>query len=173
MQPHNFFSTDATPWHPNSPPGPGGAPHPAPSARKSATQTAQKNALCAPCEHPGGFGIRKSASNSGHSPLRGLGGGLGDASPARRGSRSRTASPPAPLAIRNAPSASVESIQPRPPQPCEVGRPKGRRRKNRRQSHTFFLAPAAPWHPNSPPRPGEAPHPAPSARKSATQTAQK
>ena len=26
-----------------------------------------------PCEHPGGFGIRKSASNSGHSPLRGSG----------------------------------------------------------------------------------------------------
>src|SRR6266852_4706977 len=77
-----------------------------------------------------------------------------------------TASPPAPLAIRKAPSASVESIQPRPPQPCQVGRPKGRRRKNRRQSHTFFLAPAAPRHPNSPPGPGEAPHPAPSARKS-------
>src|SRR2546427_441328 len=36
----------------------------------------------------------------------------------------------------------------------------------------IFYAPAA-WHPNSPPRPGEAPHPAPSARKSATQTAQK
>ena len=51
-----------------------------------------------------------------------------------------TASPPAPLAIRKAPSASVESIQPRPPQPSEVGRPKGRRRKNRRQSHTFFLS---------------------------------
>src|SRR3989442_357106 len=49
-----------------------------------------------------------------------------------------TASPPAPLAIRKAPSASVESIQPRPPQPCEVGRPKGRRRKSRRQSHNFF-----------------------------------
>src|SRR3989454_355148 len=48
MQPHNFFSTDATPWHPNSPPRPGEAPHPAPSARKSATQTAQKTALCAP-----------------------------------------------------------------------------------------------------------------------------
>src|SRR5207245_5722385 len=59
-------------------------------------------------------------------------------SPARRGSRSRTASPPAPLAIRKALSASVESIQPRPPRPCEVGRPKGRRRKNRRQSHNFF-----------------------------------
>src|SRR5712691_11516774 len=84
-----------------------------------------------------------------------------------------TASPPAPLAIRKAPSASVESIQPRPPQPCEVGRPKGRRRKNRRQSHRFFLAPAAPLAPHSPPRPGEAPHPAPSARKSATRTAQK
>src|SRR5438128_6476114 len=33
---------------------------------------------------------------------------------------------------------SVESIQPRPPRPCEVGRPKGRRRKSRRQSHKFF-----------------------------------
>src|SRR5229473_1031925 len=71
-----FFSTCCA-WHPNSPPGPGEAPHPAPSARKSATRTAQKTALCAPCEHPGGFGIRKSASNSGHSPLRGLGVGLG------------------------------------------------------------------------------------------------
>src|SRR5207245_9176025 len=49
-----------------------------------------------------------------------------------------TPSPPAPLAIRKAPSASVESIEPRPPRPCEVGRPKGRRRKNRRQSHNFF-----------------------------------
>src|SRR3989454_86009 len=71
-----------------------------------------------------------------------------------------TTSPPAPLAIRKAPSASVESIQPRPTQPCEVGRPKGRRRKNRRQSHNFFkhllrlahqLA-ATPWG-GSPPRP--------------------
>src|SRR3989449_1446710 len=77
-----------------------------------------------------------------------------------------TASPPAPLAIRKAPSASVESIEPRPPRPCEVGRPKGRRRKNRRQSHTFFFSTCCAWHTNSPPRPGEAPHPAPSARKS-------
>src|SRR6266849_7317018 len=45
---------------------------------------------------------------------------------------------PRPFAIRKAPSARVESIEPRPPQPCEVGRPKGRRRKNRRQSHNFF-----------------------------------
>src|SRR5207245_1588085 len=85
---HIFLSTCCA-WHPNSPPRPGEAPHPAPSARKSATQTARKTALCAPWEHSGGFGIRKSASNSGHSPLRGSGGGLGDASPARRGSRSR------------------------------------------------------------------------------------
>src|SRR5437899_5277627 len=49
----NFLSTCCA-WHPNSPPRPGEAPHPAPSARKSATQTAQKTALCAPCEHPGG-----------------------------------------------------------------------------------------------------------------------
>src|SRR5438445_307058 len=77
-----------------------------------------------------------------------------------------TASPPAPLAIRKAPSASVGSIQPRPPRPCEVGRPKGRRRKSRRQSHRLFFSTCCAWHPNSPPRPGEAPHPAPSARKS-------
>src|SRR5713101_6225056 len=67
-----------------------------------------------------------------------------------------TASPPAPLAIRKAPSASVESIQPRPPQPCAVGRPKGRRRKNRRQSHNFFLAPAAPIERNLPREPTRA-----------------
>src|SRR5438128_4113314 len=76
-----------------------------------------------------------------------------------------TASPPAPLAIRKAPSASVESIQPRPPQPSEVGRPKGRRRKNRRQSHKFFKHRRSAWHPNSPPRPGEAPHPPPLSQK--------
>ncbi len=45
---------------------------------------------------------------------------------------------PRPFAIRKAPSARVESIEPRPPQPCEVGRSKGRRRKSRRQSHKFF-----------------------------------
>src|SRR3989449_10228 len=60
--------------------------------------------------------MRKQEFNSKHLP-----------SPARRGSRSRTASPPAPLAIRKAPS--------------------GRRRKSRRQSHNFFLAPAAPGTP--------------------------
>src|SRR2546425_247055 len=48
---------------------------------------------------------------------------------------------------------SVESIQPRPPRPCEVGRPKGRRRKNRRQSHKFFKHRSTRLHPNSPATP--------------------
>src|SRR5437870_1821741 len=41
----NFLSTDAAGGTPTRPPRPGEAPHPAPSARKSATQTAQKTAL--------------------------------------------------------------------------------------------------------------------------------
>src|SRR5712691_6570562 len=171
MQPHNFFSTDATPWHPNSPPRPGEAPHPAPSARKSATRTAQKTALCAPCEHPGGSESenRPATRGTAHSEVQGdarctarcnvrpmaalhflppTGDSrsgrrslIPNSSPFSRSTRfpfTSTASPPAPLAIPKAPSASVESIEPRPPQPCEVGRPKGRRRKSRRQSHKFF-----------------------------------
>src|SRR3989441_13201283 len=125
----NFLSTCCA-WHPNSPPRPGGAPHPAPSARKSATQTAQKTALCAPCEHPGGSESenRPATRGTAHSEVQGdarctarctarpiaalhflLPTGdsrsgrrslIPNSSPARRGSRSRTASPPAPLAIR-------------------------------------------------------------------------
>src|SRR2546425_8585464 len=82
-------------------------------------------------------------------------------SPARRGSRSRPPlRRPRPLRFERL-RVSVESIEPRPPRPCEVGRPKGRRRKSRRQSHKFFkhrrsgLAPqlaATPWG-GSPPRP--------------------
>src|SRR5437870_209694 len=57
---------------------------------------------------------------------------------------------------------SVESIQPRPPRPCEVGRPKGRRRKNRRQSHKFFKHRRSGWYPNSPATPwGGSPPPPP------------
>src|SRR2546422_5078709 len=41
----------------------GRLPTPPPSARKSATQTAQKTALCAPCDHPGRLRTPKSASN--------------------------------------------------------------------------------------------------------------
>src|SRR3989475_797398 len=59
-------------------------------------------------------------------------------SPARRGSRSRLPLRRPRLLRFERLRVSVESIQPRPPRPCEVGRPKGRRRKNRRQSHNFF-----------------------------------
>src|SRR2546427_125826 len=69
----NFLSTDAAGGTPTRRHALGRLPTPPPSARKSATQTAQKTALCASCEHPGGFGIRKSASNSGHTPLGGSG----------------------------------------------------------------------------------------------------
>src|SRR3989454_5097369 len=71
-QSHNFFSTCCA-WHPNSPPRPGEAPHPAPSARKSATRTAQKTALCAPCEHPGGSESenRPATRGTAHSEVQG------------------------------------------------------------------------------------------------------
>src|SRR5713226_9979775 len=65
--------TERAAWHPNSPATPWGGSPPRPLCQKICYQTAQKTALCAPCEHPGGFGIRESASNSGHSPLRGSG----------------------------------------------------------------------------------------------------
>src|SRR5437660_1243270 len=67
-----FFSTCYA-WHPNSPPRPGEAPHPAPSARKSATQTAQKTALCTPCEHPGGSESenRPATRGTAHSEVQG------------------------------------------------------------------------------------------------------
>src|SRR5437879_3733912 len=38
----NFLSTDAAPWHPNSPATTWGAPHPAPSARKSVIRLHRK-----------------------------------------------------------------------------------------------------------------------------------
>src|SRR2546425_8673665 len=42
---------------------------------------------------------------------------------------------PRPFAIQTAPSARLESLHPRPPQPCQVGRPKGRRGKNPPHTH--------------------------------------
>src|SRR2546426_9017896 len=76
------------PGTPTRPSRPGALPTPPPRPENLLSDCTE-NCPLRPCERPGGFGIRKSASNSGHSPLRGLGGGLGDASPARRGSRSR------------------------------------------------------------------------------------
>src|SRR3989454_63812 len=146
-QSHKFFKhllrlapqLAATPW--------GGSP-PRPLCQKICYSDCTKNCPLCPLRAPRRFGIRKSASNSGHSPLRGLGVGLGDdrgtdrpmaalhfllptgdsrsgrrsfdskhlPSPARRGSRSRPPlRRPRPFAIRKAPSASVESIEPRRP----------------------------------------------------------
>src|SRR2546426_1019978 len=85
----NFFSTccalapqlAATPW--------GGSP-PRPLCQKICYSDCTENCPLRPLRAPRRFGIRKSASNSGHSPLRGLGGGLGgglgDASPEQDGS---------------------------------------------------------------------------------------
>src|SRR2546426_561854 len=68
----HFFSTccalapqlAATPW---------GCSPPRPLCQKICYSDCTENCPLRPCEHPGGFGIRKSASNSGHSPLRGSG----------------------------------------------------------------------------------------------------
>src|SRR2546425_3981915 len=56
--------------NPTPPPRPGEAPHPPPLPENLPLGLHRKLPLCAPCERPGGFGIRKSASNSVHSPLR-------------------------------------------------------------------------------------------------------
>src|SRR2546428_355206 len=64
----HFFLAPAAPGTPPPPPRPGEAPHPAPSARKSATQTAQKTALCAPASTQEVFGIRKSPATLGAQP---------------------------------------------------------------------------------------------------------
>src|SRR2546422_5083439 len=131
-------------WHPNSPPPPTEAPRTPPPSQKICYSDCTENCPLRPLGAPRRFRNPKIGQQLGAQPTPrlggGLGGGLGDASPARRGSPSRTASPPAPLAIRKAPS--------------------GRRRKSRRQSHKFFkhllrLAPqlaATPWG-GSPPRP--------------------
>src|SRR5437870_5486349 len=98
----NFLSTCCA-WHPNSPPRPGEASHPAPSTTKEHTSElkSRPHAVRRP---PHKNGIRQSASHSVHSPLRGLGGGLGYASPARRGSPTRTLHAALPISIRKAPS---------------------------------------------------------------------
>src|SRR5437879_10829342 len=69
-----FFSTCCA-WHPNSPPRPGEAPHPAPCARKSAIRLHRKLPSAPPASTQE-VSEREAASNSGHSPLRGRGGGV-------------------------------------------------------------------------------------------------
>src|SRR3989454_11729641 len=72
-----FLSTCcACAWHANSLPGPGEAPHspPRPLCQKICYSDCTENCPLRPLRAPRRFGIRKSASNSGHSPLRGSGG---------------------------------------------------------------------------------------------------
>src|SRR2546428_54822 len=67
----NFLSTCCA-WHPNSPPRPGEAPHPAPSARKSVIKLHRK-LPSAPLRAPRRFGNRKSPATRGtaHSEVQG------------------------------------------------------------------------------------------------------
>src|SRR5438132_1219787 len=86
--------------------------------------------------------------------------------PARRGSRSR---PP----LRRPRPLRFERLRVPVWDPYSRGRlgpaksedRKGGEGKTDANLTDFFLAPAAPWHPNSPPRPGEAPHPRPLCQK--------
>src|SRR5437870_3532807 len=59
------------PGTPTRPSRPGGLPTPPPRPENLLSDCTE-NCPLRPCEHPGGFGIRKSASNSGHSPLAAL-----------------------------------------------------------------------------------------------------
>src|SRR5207245_2698886 len=71
-----FFLAPAAPGTPTRRHALGRLPTP-PPLPENLLSDCTENCPLRPCEHPGGFGIRKSASNSGHSPLRGIGGGIG------------------------------------------------------------------------------------------------
>src|SRR3989454_2236958 len=136
MQPHNFFSTDATPSHSsrknlilNSKKSPASTQEVSesenrPATRGTAHSEVQGDARCT-ARYTARCNVRPIAalhfllptvdSRSGRRSL------IPNSSPFSRSTRfpfTSTPSPPAPLAIRKAPS--------------------GRRRKSRRQSHKFF-----------------------------------
>src|SRR5207245_1914132 len=66
--------TERAAWHPNSPATPWGGSPPRPLCQKICYSDCTENCPLCPLRAPRRFGIRKSASNSGHSPLRGSGG---------------------------------------------------------------------------------------------------
>src|SRR2546428_9165615 len=66
--------TERAAWHPNSPATPCGGSPPRPLCQKICYSDCTENCPLCPLRAPRRFGIRKSASNSGHSPLRGSGG---------------------------------------------------------------------------------------------------
>src|SRR3989454_423596 len=87
-------------------------------------------------------------------------------SPARRGSRSRPPlRRPRPLRFERLPVPVWNPYSRGRLGPAKSEDRKGGEGKTDANLTNFFSTCCA-WHPNSPPRPGEAPHPAPSARKS-------
>ena len=159
MQPHNFFSTDATPSHSsrknlilNSKKSPASTQEVSesenrPATRGTAHSEVQGDARCttrctARCN------VRPMAAlhflpPTGHSPS----GSSFDSKLISLPPLDEVpvhvyrfaARVPCDSKGSGCPGVSVESIQPRPPQPCEVGRPKGQRRKNR-CNLTIFLS---------------------------------
>src|SRR2546427_823952 len=156
MQPHNFFSTDATPSHSsrknlilNSKKSPGSTQEVSESENRPATrgtahsevQGDERGNARGNVRPMAGRHLLLTTSEPISTPQFRFQTNLPP--PARRGSRSRLPLRRPRLLRFERLRVSVESIQPRPPRPCEVGRPKGRRRKNRRQSHNFFSTDAA------------------------------
>src|SRR5438445_751445 len=173
MQPHNFFSTDATPSH---------------SSRKNLILNSKKSP--ASTQEVSESENRPATRGTAHSEVQ------GDARCTTRCTTRCTARcnvrPMAALHFLpptgHSPSGSsfdskLISLLPLDEVPVHVPlrRPRPLRFERLRvggegkadANLTNFLSTCCAWHPNSPPRPGGAPHPAPSARKSATQTAQK
>src|SRR3989442_966990 len=99
----HFFLAPAAPGTPTRRHALGRLPTPPPLPENLLLGLHRKLPSAPPARAPRRFGIRKSASHSGHSPLRGLGGGLGNTSPARRSSPSPSAAPPSPIENRNVP----------------------------------------------------------------------
>src|SRR5947209_4152784 len=149
MQPHNFLSTDAAGGTPTRRHALGRLPTP-PPLPENLLSDCTENCPLSPLRAPRRFRNPKIGQQLGAQPTPRLGGGLGYASPARRGSRSRTASPPPSRASRKAPSASVESIEPRPPPPRDVSSPEAPRSTPPRPYPLFLHPRRSGWHPNSP-----------------------
>src|SRR5947209_20288522 len=68
MQPHNFFSTDATPGTPTRPPRPGEAPHPPPLCQKICYSDCTENCPLCPLRAPRRFRNPKIGQQLGAQP---------------------------------------------------------------------------------------------------------
>src|SRR2546422_72588 len=118
----------------------GRLPTPPPLPENLLSDCTENCPLC-PLRAPRRFRNPKIGQQLGAQPTPRLGGGLGDASPARRGSRSRPPlRRPRPLRFERLRMSGSECgiHTAEAASPCEAGRPKGRRRESRRKSHNFF-----------------------------------